>query len=251
MDCKYVRENLCISFKFHPHSTSLFSLVHYKNRLRIIQENLYTGLLVNFFPVPLQLQNLEVDNYILTYNPTLDLIILTLSYYVVIYSVGKKSLMMVSEAQGKNPYYIIKTCTKGKFLYFSCTGQRNVYSINLEECMRNGSIAGYIKYKISAEVDVLGLALHDRALVALCNDSVVRTWDVESGSSLRGVAIEAVGVPSCLSFSKDGRYLLVGTCDGYLQVWDGKSLGIKNTQIMSQKVANSKVQSLCWFHYSG
>ena len=132
MDCKYVKEEHCISFIFHPHSTSIFSLLHYKNRLRIVQENLYTGLLINSFPVPLKLQNLEVDNYILSYNDHLNLIILTLSNYIALYSVDKKSLELVAEAQGKNPYYIIKTTTKGKYLYFACSEQRNVYAINLE-----------------------------------------------------------------------------------------------------------------------
>ena len=152
MDCKYVRESYCIRFKFHPASTSLFSLVHYKNRLRILQENLYTGLLINTFPVPLKLQSLDVDNYILNYNEDLKLIILTLSNYVVIYSVEKKTLELVAEAQGKNPYYILKTVTKDKFLYFSCTEQKNIYAINLDECIKQGAINNYIKYKLTSEV---------------------------------------------------------------------------------------------------
>lgn len=68
MECKYVRESNCICFIFHPSSASLFSLVHFKNRLRILQENLYTGLLINELAVPLREENLEVDNYSLCYN---------------------------------------------------------------------------------------------------------------------------------------------------------------------------------------
>ena len=70
--------------------------MHYKNRLRILQENLYTGLLINYFPVPLKLQSLDVDNYILNYNEDLKLIVLTLSNYVVLYSVEKKTLELVA-----------------------------------------------------------------------------------------------------------------------------------------------------------
>jgi hypothetical protein len=43
-----------MSFAFHPNTISLFSLVHFKNKMRIIQENLYTGLIMNEFPVPLR-----------------------------------------------------------------------------------------------------------------------------------------------------------------------------------------------------
>lgn len=86
-----------------------------------------------------------------------------------------------------------------------------MYAINLEECIRQGSITNYIKYKISSEVEVVGLALYNKTLVALCSDSVIRMWDVETQNSLRGAAIEGIGRPHCLSFSKDGQYLLIGS----------------------------------------
>ena len=46
-------------------------------------------------------------------------------------------------------------------------------------------------------------------------------------------------------------YLLVGTKEGYVQVWDVAGLGVDNTRLMQQKVANMSIQSICWFHYSG
>lgn len=54
MDCKYVRESHCICFKFHPNGSSIFLLTHFKNRLRIVEENLLTGLVMNEFVVPLK-----------------------------------------------------------------------------------------------------------------------------------------------------------------------------------------------------
>jgi hypothetical protein len=47
MDCKYVRESQCLCFAFHPLASSLFYLTNNKNRLRIVEENLYTGLVMN------------------------------------------------------------------------------------------------------------------------------------------------------------------------------------------------------------
>lgn len=58
-------------------------------------------------------------------------------------------------------------------------------------------------------------------------------------------------MPKCMQFSKNLRYLLIGTFDGYTQAWDGKTLGVQNTNIMTQKLTNLPIQSLSWFHYSG
>lgn len=63
--------------------------------------------------------------------------------------------------------------------------------------------------------------------------------------------MENVGRPTCFHFSKNDTYLLIGTSEGYVQAWDGESLGVKNTKIMSQKITNIKIQSICWFHYAG
>jgi hypothetical protein len=90
--------------------------------MRIIQENLYTGLIMNEFLVPLREETLEVDNYTLNYNEQLNLIIFTLSNHILIYSLEKKILLVVVEAQGKNtPYYINRTATRGSLLFFSAT----------------------------------------------------------------------------------------------------------------------------------
>jgi WD40 repeat protein len=58
-------------------------------------------------------------------------------------------------------------------------------------------------------------------LVALCNDKVLRVWDIESTNQLKGIALENIGRPTCFCFSKSDAYLLIGTSDGYVQVWDG------------------------------
>jgi WD40 repeat protein len=88
-------------------------------------------------------------------------------------------------------------------------------------------------------------------LVALCSDRVLRVWDLESTNMLKGIAIENVGRPICFNFSKNDGMLLIGTSDGVVQAWDGESLGVKNTRVMSQKISNTTIKSLCWFHYAG
>ena len=45
MDCKYVRESSCLCFVFNPTASSLFYLTNSKNRLQVIEENLYTDLI--------------------------------------------------------------------------------------------------------------------------------------------------------------------------------------------------------------
>lgn len=111
-----------MSFIFHPKTISLFSLVHFKNRLRIIQENLYTGLIMNDFPVPLREETLEVDNYSLCYNDKLNLIVFTLSNHILLYSLETKTMLVVTEAtHNKMPLYITQTTTKDTTLYFTAT----------------------------------------------------------------------------------------------------------------------------------
>ena len=79
------------------------------------------------------------------------MIILTLSNHILIYSVAKKTLLVVVEAQGKNsPYYIMRTATRDKILYFSATEQKNIYAVNLEETIKQATISNYIKFKIAA-----------------------------------------------------------------------------------------------------
>ena len=75
--------------------------------------NLYTGLIMNDFPVPLREETLEVDNYTLCYNEVLDLVIFTLSNHVLIYSLRNKNLLVVAETTNKNqPLYVTRTVTK-------------------------------------------------------------------------------------------------------------------------------------------
>lgn len=79
----------------------------------------------------------------------------------------------------------------------------------------------------------------------------MRVWDTETSSPLKGIAIENVGKPLCFAFSKNKNYLLIGTKDGYVQAWDGESLGKRNTKILNQKISHVGIQSVCWFHYAG
>ena len=79
------------------------------------------------------------------------MIILTLSNHILVYSVAKKTLLVVAEAQGKNnPYYICRTATRNNMLYFSATDQKNIYGVNLEEVIKHANITSYTKYKIAA-----------------------------------------------------------------------------------------------------
>jgi WD40 repeat protein len=54
-----------------------------------------------------------------------------------------------------------------------------------------------------------------------------------------------------MSFSKDGEYLLIGSSSGWIQVWDGGSLGVVNTIVLSKQIGKECIQSVTWFHYSG
>ena len=95
MDCKYVRESNCLCFAFNPLASSLFYLTNTKNRLRIIEENLYTGLVRNEFAVPLRQQSLNVDNYILNFSSEKQQVMLTLSNQILVYSLELKTLIFV------------------------------------------------------------------------------------------------------------------------------------------------------------
>jgi len=54
-----------------------------------------------------------------------------------------------------------------------------------------------------------------------------------------------------MSFSKDGELLLIGSFSGAIQVWDGKTLGVANTVILTKQIGKEKILSATWFHYSG
>lgn len=36
-----------------------------------------------------------------------------------------------------------------------------------------------------------------------------------------------------------------------MQVWDGATLGVNNTLVLTKAVCKEHIQSLAWFHYSG
>jgi hypothetical protein len=193
MDCKYVRESNCLCFTFHPLASSLFYLTNTKNRLRIVEENLYTGLVKNELGVPLRQQSLNVDNYILNYYPEDKQVILTLSNHILVYSLHLKALVFVGEAsQNKNPCFIEKAVQRAGTLYFSATDHPTLLAIRLPDCLKAGTITNYTKFKLP-EGRPLALAVSRNKLVALCSDNSLRVWDADSGATLRGIAIENVG----------------------------------------------------------
>lgn len=97
-----------------------------------------------------------------------------------------------------------------------------------------GSIVNYTKFKLPPEITALNITVDNNKLVAICKDSNLRVWDIESGNALKGAPIERSGEPTCLSFSKDGEYLLIGTSIGVVQVWDGATLGVTNTLVFNK-----------------
>ena len=110
-----------------------------------------------------------------------------------------------------------------------------MYSFNLEHCIKNAGVNNFTRYKIgnNSEAEIERIACTDKVLVGLCSDRVVMLWDLETTNALKGFAIEFVGKPTCFSFSKNNTYLLIGTNEGHVQAWDGETLGIQNTKIMS------------------
>lgn len=119
--------------------------------------------------------------------------ILTLSNHILIYSLHLKALVFVGEAsQNKSPCFIEKAVQKTGVLYFSATDHPSLLAIRLPECLKAGYIPNYIKFKLP-EARAIALAAFHNKLVALCSDSSLRVWDSDSGSALKGIAIERVG----------------------------------------------------------
>ncbi len=52
------------------------------------------------------------------------------------------------------------------------------------------------------EVSVVAMGVGLNKLIALCSDNNLRIWDCQTTASLKGIAIERVGQPTCLAFSK-------------------------------------------------
>lgn len=89
-------------------------------------------------------------------------------------------------------------------------------------------------------------------MVAACSDRVIRIWNTNSLTNLRGMSVaEATGDITALAFSRDGSKFMAATDRGMLYVWDGRTLGSNNTLIMSQKISDKRIVSVCWFHYGG
>ena len=149
MDCKYVRESSCLTFCFHPHASSLFYLTNTKNRLRVIEENLYTGLVMNELAVPLREQNLNVDNYIINYCAEGRFIVLTLSNHILIFSLEFKSLLFIGEAQhSKNPCFIERAAIHKGVLYFSATDHHQLFVVSIKECVQTRCMPTFTRFKL-------------------------------------------------------------------------------------------------------
>lgn len=106
MDCKFVKNIDMLAFAFNQDRSSIFYLLETPLTLKIVEENLYSGLLISQYKVPLKHKKLEADNYLLSYNKKLKTLILTLAYHILIFSTTEQSLLFSGECQGKNPYII-------------------------------------------------------------------------------------------------------------------------------------------------
>lgn len=126
-----------------------------------------------------------------------------------------------------------------------------LFGIRLADCIKAGTISHYTKYKM-AEVKTSAIAVGANKLVALCSDSHLRVWDIETATVLKGIALDSrTGEPVCMSFSKEAEHLLVGTNNGVVLAYDAASLGEKNINLLNKQVGKERIQSISWFHYSG
>jgi hypothetical protein len=125
----------------------------------------------------------------LNYNCEQKLVILTLYNHVLVYSLDKKILIFVGEAQNKNPYFIEKSVMRKQTLYFIATDQHFIYSINIPEAINAGAINNYTKFKLPPEVFATDLAINNTKLVALCTDYNLRVWDCDTANPLKGAAL--------------------------------------------------------------
>ena len=101
------------------------------------------------------------------------------------------------------------------------------------------------------EVRAISLAAGSKKLVAICSDNHLRVWDCDSCAVLKAINIERSGELTCLSFSKESEYLLVGTSTGVVLGYDAKSLGERNINILNKPICKDRIQSIAWFHYAG
>ncbi len=128
--------------------------------------------------IPLKEQSLDANNYQLTYNSNLELLILILSNHILLFSVKEKVLKFQGEAQGKKPYFITNILTRGKYLFFTAIDQHNIYSIDLEDSLRAHTITNYNKYKLPLEVNITVISSTKRKLLGICQDGHLRVWNI-------------------------------------------------------------------------
>jgi WD40 repeat protein len=60
-----------------------------------------------------------------------------------------------------------------------------------------------------------------KSLLTVCDDAVLRFWDVSAGKQTSAIKLDAAGY--CLALSADGRRLIVGLGDGTAMIYDAHS----------------------------
>ena len=254
MDCKFVKNLDLLAFAFNQDRSSIFYLVETQTTLKIIEENLHTNIIINQFKIPLKHKKLEADNYLMAYNKKLKTLVLTLAYHVLIFSTTQPALLFTGECTGRNPYIItsIAMLDNASIMFFAALDQRNIYCINLEDCISSGFIPNFNKLKLPQDINIIDMKAYDNKLVAACNDKVIRCWNVHSLTNLKGIRIEpSAGDITSIAFSRDGSKFLAATSKGELFAWNGKTLGSENQFILTQKISDRKIVYLTWFHYCG
>ena len=177
---------------------------------------------------------------------------LTLYNHILVYSLAEKSLVVVGEAvHNKNPCFIEQAAVNKGILFFTATDHHSLFALSLPEAVRLRSINQFVRFKLPQDVTPLTLALAPNELVAPCSDNNLRVWDTNTTNPMKGAELSGIGQPTCATFSKDSEYLLIGTSTGVVQVWDGQSLGIRNTIVLNKALCKDRIQSLAWFHYGG
>ncbi|EAS03887.2 hypothetical protein TTHERM_00455260 (macronuclear) [Tetrahymena thermophila SB210] len=271
MNSLYLKSENAITFCMHTEKMHIFYLkeCEQSKHLIVIEEDLLSNGLVNSFVVP-KGRNIEAAGYILQFNKKSGY--LMLSYppcRFVIWNVNTQETILFTETRGKNPYFINNFTfnDSSRVLFFSAVGQRNVYCSALVEDNNTFSFQKNTKLQLPKKIVVLDLKCqpNDKRLLAACSDGIIRIWNSESLSPLRGlsdpqsqsneVLTETQAYSkhyfTCLEFSSDGQRLLAGTNYGQVYCFDSRSLGNKHLTLASINVGSTAILSCKWLQYNG
>lgn len=135
-------------------------------------------------------KKLEADNFILTYNRKLKYLVLTLASHLLIFDTLTQVLLFSGECRGKNPYIItsLGTMDNTSIMFFSALEQKNIYCVNLEDCVSTGVMPNFGKLKLP-DVAIIDMKANEGKLVAACNDKAIRFWNVHSFTVLKNIRI--------------------------------------------------------------